>query len=440
MSTPSREEKNVRALPKGFRKLGQQERIEAARELYGGAEDEWMCTAGSPIQLDLAEVMTESSIGVLSLPLGIAQGFLIDGKIVDIPLATEEPSVIAACAFGAKIIRQGGGFTTWADEPVMTAQVFLEECDPESLKVVLDAEEKLKEHIAPCLERMTKRGGGYRGLDADFDKETTILKVEIHIDVRDAMGANLLNTIAETVKKPLEKLIGGKTLMGILTNEASRRMAGARFSLPIHLLPGSMEKTELARRICKAAEIACVDPSRGVTHNKGIMNGVTALALATGNDTRGLEAAVHTYACSEGYRGGHGGNSADRRYRALSRFTIQGENLIGEITMPLPFAAVGGAVGFHPTSRLALKILRNPDARRLSGIAAAVGLAQNFAALRALVSEGIQRGHMRLHASRLAFRSGARGKELSDLSEAIWKEGRYNLETAQKLLEKMREE
>jgi hydroxymethylglutaryl-CoA reductase len=249
--------------------------------------------------------------------------------------------------------------------------------------------------------------------------------VEVHVDVRDAQGANRLNGLAEELRRPLERMTGGVVVMGILSNAARNRLAGARFSVPVSALrtgERSITGEETARRIALAACIAAEDESRAVTHNKGIMNGITALALATGNDTRAIEAGAHAYAAR-----GDG-------YAPLSSFRVEDDRLHGELELPLALATVGGAVGFHPVSRLALRILGEPDSPRLGRIAAAVGLAQNFAALQALVSEGIQRGHMRLHAARLAFQAGARGQTIRQVARRMADAGSYDLATARRLV------
>jgi hydroxymethylglutaryl-CoA reductase len=262
---------------------------------------------------------------------------------------------------------------------------------------------------------------------------TGLLKVEFSIDVRDAMGANILNTAAEGLCPLLEELSGGRRLMCILSNAATERRGAATFSLPFPVLatvagsPGAPNRAaETARRIVLATELASEDPSRGVTHNKGIMNGISALALATFNDTRSIEAAAHAWAARTG------------AYRSLSSFRIEGEALVGELELPLSFGAVGGAAAFHPASRLALGILGHPSARQLARLAAALGLAQNFAALLALVTGGIQRGHMRYHAPRMAYMAGARGEEVARVAATMTEEKHYSLGKAAEILARLR--
>ncbi len=403
-------------LPRNFRKLSIQERRNIIARHFS-LEKEQIESCGGPL-LDLADVMVESAIGLLPIPLGIANGFIIDRKPRAIPMATEEPSVIAAASYGAKMLTAAGGISTQADEALMTAQIFLEDVAPTVVEAFCgasgqsgakpaapapDALQRLNTRLKEALHReslkgMAARGGGFQFCDTQWLPKSKLLRIQLHIDVRDAMGANILNTAAEQAKPLLEQECGGTCLMAILTNDASSRLARASFQLPITSLQRrGMESDRLARRIVQASLLAQEDASRAVTHNKGIMNGVTALALALGNDTRGLEAAVHRYAGRDG------------SYRGLSQYEViqkDGKNYLqGSIELPVPLGTVGGAVGVHPTAKMALRILGIQTSSELGGIAAALGLAQNFAAISALVSEGIQHGHMRYHANRLAYQA-----------------------------------
>ncbi|MFP4373083.1 MAG: hydroxymethylglutaryl-CoA reductase, degradative [Spirochaetaceae bacterium] len=414
-----------RLLPRGFRKLSVSGRRKALREaLRLGEED----PAPDDAFADLADVMVESSVGIMPVPLGIASGFLIDGETYDVPLATEEPSVIAAASYAAGIIARAGGFTTSADDPVMTAQVFLEPQAgrherAEQLVAVLEGARPQLEAVARRgLDRMASRGGGFRELRVE--RVAGLAKIEIDVDVRDAMGANLLNTLAEQVKRDAARLSGAGPLMAVLTNAAGSRRARAWFAIPTaKLARAGIPGPEVARRIVTATEAANADGNRAVTHNKGVMNGISSLALATANDTRAIEAAAHAWAARDGI------------YRSLTSFIPDGDELRGFIDLPLAFATVGGAVSFHPYAERSLALLGNPDAPTLSRIAAAVGLAQNFAAVYALVSEGIQHGHMRLHATRVAYKAGARGERAREVGRAIWEQGDISEEAARRLLE-----
>jgi hydroxymethylglutaryl-CoA reductase len=335
--------------------------------------------------------MVEAAVGYLALPLGIATGFLIDGDTYDIPMATEEPSVIAAATYAATLTARAGGFTTTAGTTVTTGQVFLESCPADAIAHVEESRDRIAAAIRALTVAMEQRGGGLRGIDPYWLPENELLCIEFHLDVCDAMGANVVNAVGEAIRPLLEEITGGRSLMAIVTNAASQRIFGSTFRIPVERLSrAGTDGSEIARRIALAGEIAQENRNRAITHNKGVMNGVTALALATGNDTRALEAAAHSYASKSG------------RYVGLTTYRLDGAHLVGNLEMPVVIGSVGGAAEVHPTSRFARALMGDPDAVRLSRIAAALGLAQNFAALYALVTEGIQNGHMALHARRLA--------------------------------------
>jgi hydroxymethylglutaryl-CoA reductase len=416
-------------LPSGFHRLDIDSRRRAAQSAFSIGAEEWESLSVTAPLREIADVMVESAVGCLPIPLGLAEGFLVDGEEIAIPMAVEEPSVIAAASFGAHLVRRDGGFITWASEPLMTAQVFLEGVTEEGERRLADCGPRVRDAMAACLSSLARRGGGFRGLQVLRLPSTTI-RVDLLIDVRDAMGANRLNTAAERARPVLEEESRGRALMAVLTNAAEQRRAGARFSVPVDRLgarlPAGMSAADAARRIVAASDLAQEDPTRAVTHNKGIMNGISSLALATLNDTRAIEAAAHAWAA----RGGS--------YRGLSRFTVEGDTLRGELELPLTLATAGGSVDFHPASRASLSILGNPDARRLARIAAALGLAQNLAALLALVTTGIQQGHMRYHAARLAWRAGARGQEARQLARELAR-GSADPADARALLKKLRE-
>lgn len=376
-------------LPPNFRKLTLSDRQRIILEKFQLSPEQVNCLTGSYDLGRLSDLMVESAIGTHAVPLGLATEFVIDGKEFVIPMATEEPSVILAASYAAKIVKHGGGFTTWADEPVMTAQVFLQDTLPNAEKAVRAADERLRDAANRLIPGMAKRGGGFRGMDVDRIDKGQTLCVSIHIDVRDAMGANTVNTVAEGIAPLLEELTGGSALLSILTNAALHRKAGASFSIPEKFLhKGDLSGHDVCCRIEAACKIADEVPSRAVTHNKGIMNGISALALATGNDTRAVEAGAHYYAQIEG------------KYKSLTRYRYEKGCLKGEITLPLALGTMGGATEVWPPTQLSLHLLGNPDSRTLCRIATSVGLAQNFAALFSLVTEGIQKGHMKLHSRR----------------------------------------
>lgn len=416
-------------LHRGFRKMDINERRRQVAEVFRLDERDFFASKGSSDTQALADTMIESAIGIMPVPLGLATGFTIDGDSYDIPFATEEPSVVAAATYAASIVGESG-FETWATEPIMLAQIFLERTGPAAEQRIAAAEEELKALLKTQLASLQRRGGGYRGLRTTRLAGCGLLQVDVYIDVRDAMGANLLNTAAEAAQLLLERLSGGRTLMSILSNQSALRRAGARFLLPEERLSHAargMDPREVARRIVLASELAQESPERAVTHNKGIMNGISALTLATGNDTRAVEAAAHAW------------SARSSQVRGLSRYRLQGRRLEGWLELPLPLATVGGAVGTHPVSRTALDILGRPDGTELARIAAAVGLAQNFAALLALVSGGLQRGHMKLHAARLAYQAGARGAEVRAVAERMADSQSYRQDDAAAALAALRE-
>ncbi len=348
--------------------------------------------AGLP--LGDADQMIENAIGVFELPLGVGLNFRINGRDRLIPMAVEEPSVIAAVSLAAKIVREGGGFTAEADDSMMIGQVQVSNLAHEAVPEAVAALELSAPEILASANRsqpqLVARGGGARDLEvrvlhSDTERGAMIV-VHLLVDVLDAMGANMVNTMAESVAPLIELLTGGKVYLRILSNLADQRCARASCSIPLdHLADFGCSGAQIAEGIVQAARFAELDPHRAATHNKGIMNGVDAVALATGNDWRAIEAGAHAFA------------SMRAGYRPLSTWWHEAGRLHGAIELPLAVGTVGGAVRKHPVARLALKMLGNPSARDLSEVMAAVGLAQNLAALRALGSVGIQRGHMALH-------------------------------------------
>ena len=377
--------------------------------------------------LDLADAMVESAIGFMPIPLGLVQNCLIDGEHRNLPMAGEEPSVLAAANYAMRLIAHHGGCETSSTESIMKASVYLSldetleqqpgnhqdmknqhddtgahGAEPEIIREIR-SRIKHREHdihhvLADILTGMESRGGGYRGMRSAWLSDSQSLRVTLIVDVCDAMGANILNTAAEAVSPLLEEITGGKKLMAILSNQAEERRASASITIPLSALHrGGYTGQELGERIVRICRIANEDPSRAVTHNKGIMNGITGLALASGNDTRAVEASAHAWAARSG------------TYRSLSSWRIEADTLRGSLELPLALATVGGAVSCHPVAQLSLTIMDNPDARTLARYAAALGLAQNFAALMALAGEGIQQGHMKLHKQRLIYNYDGRG-------------------------------
>lgn len=346
------------------------------------------------LDADGADQMVENAVGVLSIPVGVATNFVIDGVERLVPMATEEPSVVAAASNAARIARATGGFHTSGTEPLMQAQVqVLDVSDPHgACQRVLAAREELLEQSNALDPTLVSFGGGMRDLGARVVETRIGTHVVVHlvVDVRDAMGANTVNTMAETLAPRIAELAGGRPLLRILTNKADQRLVRATVSLSADELGGP----HVVEGMVAAAALAEADPYRAATHNKGIMNGITAVALATGNDTRAIEAGAHSHAIT-----------ASGRYTSLSHFEPAHDgSLTASLELPMAVGVVGGATKVHPTARAALRLMHVEQAADLARIIVAVGLAQNVAALRVLATEGVQRGHMALHARRLAAR------------------------------------
>jgi len=377
-----------------LRKLNIQARRQQLTQRHGPMD--WLSdNTSNGDYLAMVETHIENGIGIMGLPLGLATGFLIDGTPYDLPLVTEEPSVIAAASFAATVVARSAGFVTTATAPLMDFQVFFEDPGRTLHSQITQRQEDIQHILTEPLVSMTQRGGGLRNISVTSIDALPAVKIQVTVDVQDALGANVLNTCAERVGEYLADLIGQRPLMCIVSNAANQRRATATCTLAHaqvgQLCKGKYDSAECTRRVIQAGRLAHCDRDRAVTHNKGIMNGITALALATGNDTRALEAAVHAWA------------SRDGTYRGLSHFETTPEGLTAHLELPLPLATQGGITQHHPTSRFALDLLGHPDSRTLMRIAAALGLAQNIAAMCALVSTGIQQGHMPLHAKKQAI-------------------------------------
>ncbi|MCO6452082.1 MAG: hydroxymethylglutaryl-CoA reductase, degradative [Caldilineales bacterium] len=343
---------------------------------------------------NMADRLVENAIGLFSLPLAVAPNFVINGREIIIPLVIEEPSVVAAMANAARLARAGGGFRTGSSEPVMIGQMqLLDVPNPAAAAArILDEKEALLAQIADLHPTIRKLGGGLRDLQVRFLNDTpagAMLVVHLLMDTRDAMGANAINTACETLAPELEALSGGRALLRILSNLSDQRLAWAECSIPVSAFASDeYDGEDVAQGIYEANAFALADPYRAATHNKGIFNGIDAVALATGQDWRAIGAGGHAYAARDGH------------YRALTAWDVAQGYLYGRLEMPLAVGTVGGMTRLHPAVRTNLRLLGDPNARELAEIIVAAGLAQNLAALRALVSEGIQRGHMALHARR----------------------------------------
>lgn len=401
-------------------------RRELADHFDLSAEEIRILEDAGALDLGVADKMVENCVGVFGLPLGLGLNFSINGRDYAIPMAIEEPSVIAAVSHMARLVRKAGGFEASADPSVMIAQIqVLEVRDPK------EAQLRLLSHRAELLARadavhprMARRGGGARGLEVRvFGPPYPMLVVHVLMDCADAMGANAANAVAEALAPRVAELAGGRSHLRILSNLADRRRARARCAIDESLLTlGGHPGDEVAEAIVDAWRFAAVDPYRAATHNKGIMNGIDAVAIATGNDWRGIEAGAHAFAARTG------------RYSPLSRWWREAGKLHGHLELPLSVGTVGGSTGVHPAVRVVHKLLRVGSARELAAVMAAVGLAQNLAALRALATEGIQRGHMRLHARSVALAAGAESERVDEIAARLVAAGAVKLDAAKELL------
>ncbi len=368
---------------------------------------------------DLADMLSENVIGVMGVPLGVATNLIVDGEDVLVPMASEESSVVAAVCNGARACRAAGGVTTEADPPRMIAQLQLIGVeDMAATKALLQGRaEEIAAICNACDPMLVELGGGFRALELREAGE--FLVVHLIVDVRDAMGANAVNTMAEALAPDLERWSGARVGLRILSNLADRRLVRARA-----LWPASEIGADMVEGILAAYAFAAADPYRAATHNKGIMNGIDAVALATGNDFRAIEAGAHAYAATRG-----------APYAPLSRWRRDSAgDLLGEIELPMPVGIVGGATKAHPTAQAALAIMGATSAGRLARVMAAVGLVQNFSAMRALAGEGIQRGHMGLHARNVAIAAGATGAEIERIAQQMVARGEVREDVARALL------
>jgi hydroxymethylglutaryl-CoA reductase len=370
----------------GFYRLTVEERRNELRLRADLTEEDLVTLERGGIDLATADRVVENVIGLYALPLGVGLNFRVNGRDVLVPMAVEEPSVIAAASNAAKMVRAGGGFVAEADDPVMTAQIEVVGVDdPAAARARLEAaSDELLALAHATLPRLADRGGGARELEVRAHPHRVI--VHVHIDCRNAMGANMVNTVAEALAERVAELAGGQSGLRILTNLCDRRCVRVTARVPsIALAASGIDGATVRDGIVAASRFAEDDPYRAATHNKGIMNGVDAVVIATGNDWRGVEAGAHAFA------------AADGRYRPLSIWRAEGDDLVGRLEMPMAVGTVGGTLHAHAGARLAQRLLGAADASTLAMIVGATGLASNLAALRALAGEGIQRGHMALH-------------------------------------------
>ena len=420
----------------GFYKLPPAERLRALEErLALGKGDVAAYRRG--LTLEAADLMVENVISTFGLPCAAAVNFLIDGVERVVPMVVEEPSVIAAVSNVARLVRPDGGFVTDSDRSCMIGQIQLTDvADPEICVARLTAAlPRLHDEAVGVHPRLEERGGGIRGFEVrrvtydepGYPKEEMVV-LQFVLDVVDAMGANMVNTLAEHLAPTVAEVTGGTIGLKILSNLADQRLSRARVVItPEHLATDDMDGQEVAERIAGAWRFAWADPYRAATHNKGVMNGIDSVAIATGNDWRAIEAGAHAYCCRDGH------------YRPMTRWEIKDGMLHGSIEVPLQMGVVGGPIRVHPTVQSNLKLLGVDTARELAGITAAVGLAQNLGALKALAGEGIQCGHMRMHARTVAATAGAVGEEVGHVTVELVRSRDFSVERATGVLDRLRQ-
>ena len=414
----------------GFYKVDLEQRLKLLAE-HTGLDPSVINEFGKPNSLgpEKANHMIENVIGTFELPLGIALNFIINERDVIIPMAVEEPSVVAGASFMAKLVRAGGGFHAHTTQPEMIGQIqVLDLIDPPSARVaILEQKSQLLDEVAQLDPILKKLGGGPRDLEVrliDSPQIGPFLVVHLIYDVRDAMGANAVNTACEHLSSQIESITAGRVNLRILSNLADRRLARARCTIPLSELAFESFSAEAVRDgIIEAWAFAAADPYRAATHNKGIMNGIDSVLIASGNDWRAVEAGAHAYAARSG------------QYTSLSTWGHDGNgNLTGSLELPMAVGIVGGATKVHPTAQAALALMDVKTAAELAEIVVSVGLAQNLAALRALATEGIQRGHMSLHARQVAISAGAEGDQIERLAQQLVSEKTIRIDRAEQIL------
>ncbi|KAA8674773.1 hydroxymethylglutaryl-CoA reductase, degradative [Clostridium sp. WLY-B-L2] len=410
----------------GFYKLSPEERLKEVSEFTGISEEEQkIIREPGALDIDKADHMIENVIGTFQLPMGVALNFIINGKDYVIPMVIEEPSVVAAASNAAKMARETGGFFASNTGSIMIAQIqVIDVADPNYAKMkIYENKDKIIEICDSKDPVLVKFGGGVRDIEVRVIQSSVgeMLVVHLEVNTLDAMGANAVNTMAETVAPFIEKITGGKVYLRILSNLAVHRLVRSRVTIKKETLGGE----EVVDKIITAYAFAAADPYRAATHNKGIMNGIIPVVTATGNDTRAIESGAHAYASRSG------------RYTSLTTWE-KNENgdLVGTIEIPMAVGLVGGATKIHPTAKVAVKMLGVKNAVELGEIIASVGLAQNLAAIKALATEGIQRGHMSLHARNIASVAGAKGEILEKIVKKMVEEKNVRLEYAQELMKK----
>jgi hydroxymethylglutaryl-CoA reductase len=415
----------------GFYKLSVEERRRMAAEALGIDIGELIAAVGDGgLSCERADKIIENVVGTFSMPFALALNVQVNGQDFIAPMVVEEPSVVAAASNAARMIREGGGFKAEADEPIMIAQVQLDE--------VVDAQRactRLRQHAGELVALgnasvpgLLQRGGGVRGIEPR-DLGDGMLVVHLYVDCRDAMGANLVNTVAEAVADRVLELAGGRMGLRILSNLCDRRKVRVTCCVPVHALASEQQSGhEVRDGIVRASRFAERDPYRATTHNKGLMNGLDAVVIATGNDWRAVEAGAHAYAARSG------------TYSPLCLWRADKADLVGTLELPLSLGSVGGPSRVHDGARMGLRMVDASSATELAMVAASVGMASNLAALRALATEGIQRGHMALHARSVAIAAGATGADVERVAHRIHALGNVSVDAARRALAELASE
>lgn len=419
----------------GFYNMAVEERLGVIKEIHSLSDEDLEEIKGEgPLTLEKANNMIENVIGTFELPFGLGLNFLINGKDYVIPMAIEEASVVASASHIAKIVREAGGFTTEVKERVMIGQIQVVGCrDFMSAKEsILQNKNVLLEAANNAYPSIVARGGGAKDLDVRILNEeanstySQMLVIHLYIDTCDAMGANIINTMVESIAPIVEEITNGKVYLRILSNYADRSLAKARCVIPSELLKtGDFSGEEVRDGVILAYEFAASDPYRAVTHNKGIMNGIDPVVIATGNDWRAVEAGAHAYAARSG------------SYSSMTVWSKDDQgNLVGELELPMSIGIVGGATRVHPLAQFSLRLLDVKSAEELAQVIVAVGLAQNLGALKALATDGIQKGHMALHSRSVAIAAGATGEMIDVIAEELIKQKQIRVGKAKELVEK----
>jgi hydroxymethylglutaryl-CoA reductase len=406
---------------KKFYEMSLDERLSLLASKSNLTKNEISAVVNQPLPFDKIDRMVENAVGSFSLPLGIATNFVINGKEYLVPMAIEEPSVIAAASHAAKLAKSRGGFEASAESSIMRGQIQITNLldIKKAIHVISRSKESLLRTVNSISKNVKALDLKTRIVENEIDG-TKMLATELYVDCKDSMGANTINSMCELLGPEIEQKTSGKVILKILSNYVTERIATSKATFKKEELGGN----DIVDRILSAFAFAFSDTYRAVTHNKGIMNGIDAVAIATGQDFRAIEAAAHAYA------------SRDGKYRSLTTFSKSSNgDLVGRIEIPLSVGIVGGISTVHPVARMGLKILGVKSASELAGVIASAGLAQNLAAIRALSTEGIQKGHMKLHAKNIAVAAGATGKLVDIVSETMYKQSKISLDSARRILQ-----